>query len=226
MSAPELQKYALIVAGGKGIRMGSETPKQFIKLSGKPVLMRTIEAFHHYSPDIRIILVLNQDLMEQWNALCGEYRFTAPVELVEGGQERFHSVKNGLGMVEQSSLVAIHDGVRPLVTQRIIADSFTIAAKFGSAVPVSPLNETVRKIKDGKSQVIDRCYLFSVQTPQTFLSDLIQKAYLQDYREDFTDDASLVESMGEKVHFFPGDSRNIKITRQEDMKLAEMMMGG
>lgn len=206
--------------------MGSEVPKQFLKLSGKPILMKTIEAFLKFDEGIHVILVLHPDLFKKWESLCEEYRFNMAIELIEGGEERYHSVKNGLSMIGEEALVAIHDGVRPLISQRIIADSFSLAARFGSAVPVTPMNETIRKIKEGNSQVIDRSFLFSIQTPQTFLSGLIKKAYQQAYKPEFTDDASLLESAGEKVQFFPGETRNIKITRQEDLALAEMLMNG
>jgi len=223
MSGSEIEKYALIVAGGKGARMGSETPKQFLISCGKPILMKTIEAFHHYADNLHIVLVLHPELFSQWESLCKEHLFKIPVNLVEGGQERYHSVKNGLEGVPAGSLVAIHDGVRPMVSQRIIQDSFSLAERFGSAVPVTSVNETLRKISEGTSLVIDRSFLFSVQTPQTFRSDLIKRAYQQEYRPGFTDDASLIETMGEKVHFFPGDNKNIKITKQEDLLMAEVL---
>jgi len=224
MPAPELNKYALIVAGGRGARMGCETPKQFLNLSSKPVLVWAIEAFYRYSEKVRIILVLQKGLEEKWMEMCRDHSLEIPFELVEGGEERYHSVKNGLEKVEEGALVAIHDGVRPLVSQRIISDSFNLAARFGSAVPVTPMNETIRQIKEGSSRIIDRTFLFSVQTPQTFLSALIKKAYQQEFRSEFTDDASLLEALNEKIHYFPGDTKNIKITRKEDLQVAGMLI--
>jgi len=224
MPGSGLKLFALIVAGGTGSRMGCETPKQFLRLCGKPILMKTMEVFHNYSTGINLVLVLHPDLMVQWDKLCEQHRFQVPHRITPGGKERYHSVKNGLELVEDDGLVAVHDGVRPLVSERIIADSFTMAATFGAAIPVLPLNETIREIREGQGHVVDRSFLFSVQTPQTFQAGLLKKAYLQDYRREFTDDAVLVEAIGHKVHYFPGESRNIKITRQEDLLLAEMMV--
>lgn len=204
--------------------MGCETPKQFLILGGKPILMKTIEVFHHYDPELNIVLVMHPGLMAQWQDLCKSCNFNVPMQLTPGGNERYDSVKNGLQLVYDDSLVAVHDGVRPLVSERIISDSFHLAATFGAAIPVMPLNETIREIKEGQGRVIDRSLLFSVQTPQTFRAGLLKKAYLQEYRRDFTDDATLVEAIGENVHYFPGESRNIKITRHEDLVLAELMV--
>ena len=219
-----MMKTALIVAAGKGARMGSETPKQFLPLAGRPILIRTIEAFAHYSKDLQIILVLNPALTNLWKELCLQYAFGMEYHLADGGPERFHSVKNGLDKVPEASLVAIHDGVRPLVNQRLIDDSFRLAKQYGSAVPVMPLNETIREIKHGSSRLVDRSSLFSVQTPQTFRADMIKKAYEQEFRQEFTDDAAVLESTGQRIHFFPGDPRNIKITRQQDLELAHSWM--
>jgi 2-C-methyl-D-erythritol 4-phosphate cytidylyltransferase len=217
-------KTALIVAGGLGKRMGGETPKQFLPLKDKPLLMWTISAFRALSDKIQILIVLHPDIIEQWKAVCHKYHFQTKHEIVEGGQERFDSVKSGLERVSDSGLVAIHDGVRPLVTERLIAESFQLAEQYGSAVPVLPLNETLREIKDGTGRLIDRSNLFSVQTPQTFTSHLIKNAYRKSYKKEFTDDASVLEAMGESIHFFPGDPQNIKITRQQDLELAERLV--
>lgn len=219
-----MRQYALIVAGGKGVRMGSQIPKQFMDLAGKPVLFRTIESFYHYSREITIRVVLHPDLFKSWKDLCLRLSFDIPVQLVEGGRERYHSVKNGLQQVQEDALVAIHDGVRPLVSQRLIGEAYRLAEATGSAVPSMPLNETLREIKNGRSRMIDRTSHFTIQTPQTFRAALIKKAYRQEYRPEFTDDAILVETMGEPVHFFPGDAFNIKITRPEDLALAAMFL--
>jgi len=224
MPGSGLIKYALIVAGGIGSRMGCETPKQFLRLGNKPILMKTIEVFYSCCADITIILVLHPQLFDHWEQLCSRHGFSIPVKTTAGGRERYDSVKNGLLLVDDNSLVAVHDGVRPLVSARIISDSFSLAAAFGAAVPVMPLNETIREIKDGQARVLDRSFLFSIQTPQTFSSTLLKQAYQQEYRKEFTDDATLVEALGHKIHFFPGESRNIKITRQEDLALAELMI--
>jgi len=214
----------LIVAGGKGERMGSETPKQFIALAGKPILLHTLEAFLRYDADLQLILVLHPELFIDWENIRKDYGMARQPMLVEGGKERYHSVRNGLSLVEDHALVAIHDAVRPLVSKALISEAYSRAATYGSAVPVTPLNETIRKISGSDSEVVDRNRLFSVQTPQAFQAELIKKAYSQDYRPAFTDDASLLEAMGEKVHFFPGEITNIKITRPEDLALAEKLL--
>ena len=219
-----MTKTALIVAGGKGARMGSETPKQFLPLRQRPVLMRAMDAFYAYSPDIRVILVLHPAMREDWEELCEMHGFRWPHTVVDGGLERFHSVKNGLTVVDRGACVAIHDGARPLVSRRLIEEAFRLAEKNGSAVPVVPLNETIREIKEGSSRLVDRSGLFSVQTPQAFRAELIKIAYEQAFRPEFTDDAAVLESTGHKVRFFPGDLRNIKITRQEDLVLAQSWM--
>ena len=215
-----MMKTALIVAGGLGTRMGGETPKQFLLLKDKPVLMKTMEAFYAFSKDLSIILVMHPDTIDHWKSLCYQYNFTISHEIVSGGRERFHSVQNGLNKVDENGFVAIHDGVRPLVTPQLIEKSFRFAEQFGAAVPVMPLNETIRELKEGKSRIIDRSNLFSIQTPQTFKSSLVKKAYQQSYQKEFTDDAAVVQAMGEKVHFFPGDPGNLKITRGVDLELA------
>lgn len=217
-------KYALIVAGGTGSRMGCGTPKQFLSLGDRPILMKTIEVFHRCCDGIRIILVLHPGMIDHWHRLCSEYGFDVPLQLAAGGRERYDSVRNGLELVTEEGLVAVHDGVRPLVSERLIADAFTLAEAFGAAVPVMPLNETIREIREGQARVVDRSYLFTVQTPQAFATSLLKRAYLQEYRKEFTDDATLVEALGHRIHFFPGESRNIKITRQEDLALAELMI--
>ena len=216
-----MMKTALIVAGGKGERMGGDIPKQFLPLNGKPVLMWTLEAFYQYSNELQIILVMHPALQQQWESLCRQHTFSIWLSMAEGGPERFHSVKNGLELVEEDGLVAIHDGVRPLVSQRLVEESFRLAEEYGAAVPVMPLNETIREIRQEGSRLVDRSHLFSVQTPQAFRASLIKKAYEQDHRPGFTDDAAVLEAAGHKVHFFTGDPRNIKITRPEDLVLAE-----
>jgi 2-C-methyl-D-erythritol 4-phosphate cytidylyltransferase len=215
--------YALIVAGGTGTRMGTDIPKQFLELAGKPVLMRTIERFRAFDKSIRIITVLPEDQLGYWDELQKKYSFSVPHTVVTGGSSRFFSVKNGLQEVEEKSLVAIHDGVRPLVSTDAIKRCFHAAEKFGNAVPVICPSDSVRMITDQGNMPVNRQYLRIIQTPQVFDAKLIKKAYLQDYSHDFTDDATLLEKTGETIHLVEGNRENIKITNPEDMAVAEAL---
>jgi len=218
------QEYALIVAGGKGTRIKSNLPKQFLELKGKPVLFHTLEAFYRYSEKIKIILVLPKDDFETWYGICETHNFKKSVILQEGGQTRFQSVKNGLNKIDGDGLVAIHDGVRPLVSEKIIQTSFELAAKSQSAIAAVPLKESIRMTEGSHTRSMDRTKFHLIQTPQTFQVALIKKAYEQDEDVNFTDDASVVEKAGHAVSIFEGSYTNIKITTQEDLTIAEALL--
>ena len=220
----KLEKQLIIVAGGQGKRMNSDIPKQFLVISGKPLLMHTIERFHYFSSEIKIFVVLPTSHFELWKSLCKKYDFTISHILVEGGKTRFLSVKNGLEKIKNECIVAIHDGARPLVNHNTISNTFTLAEKKGNAIPVFGINESMRVIKHEKSSPVNREKYRLVQTPQCFNSKLIKEAYSQEYMKEFTDDASVVEAMGIKVNLSEGNAENIKITRQVDFKIAEAFL--
>lgn len=222
-----MKKYVIIVAGGKGLRMGGDIPKQFLPVAGYPILMQTITRFYEYDKSMGIILVLPTSQVSYWNGLCKEYNFTLPYQLAPGGETRFHSVKNGLALVPNRSdaCVAVHDGVRPFVDNNVIEEAFTIAAQQGAAVPVIPLVDSIRKVEvDGSNNAKNRADYRLVQTPQVFKSDLLWKAYEQEYCDEFTDDASVVERLGHTVHLTKGNRENIKITTSFDLILAEAFL--
>lgn len=222
---PALTKsYAIIVAGGSGTRMQAIVPKQFLLLNGRPVLMYTIEAFYHSSYQPQIILVLHANFHTYWQELCQQHQFTIPHQLVSGGETRFHSVRNGLELVEADSLVAVQDAVRPLTSPIIIDAAFAQAAEYGNAVTAVKSRDSVRAVRNGHSESLLRDEIYLVQTPQTFKSDVLKKAYLQPFNEAFTDDASVVEKDGHLIHLNEGDYRNIKITYPEDIAIAELLL--
>lgn len=218
----------LIVAGGRGARMGSEQPKQFLPLAGRPVLMHTIEAFDRWDNTSDLLLVLPADQRDTWQQLCEAHAFRRPHRVVSGGATRFHSVLNGLRAIPATSgLIAVHDGVRPLVSPSVIAACFAAAEAYGAAIPVLPMIESVRQIDaDGRSRPIDREQLRIVQTPQVFRADILRAAYLRPYDPRFTDDASVVEASGAPIHLVPGNRENIKLTTPMDLALAEVLMKG
>ncbi|MBI9034660.1 MAG: 2-C-methyl-D-erythritol 4-phosphate cytidylyltransferase [Bacteroidales bacterium] len=218
-----MQKYLVIVAGGSGTRMGTDTPKQFLCFSGKPVLMHTIERFISFDPIINILLVLPEQHHNNWKALCKKYRFSHPHTVITGGKERFHSVKNGLRSITENSLVAIHDGVRPLVSHQTIERCFDTAQQSGTAIPVVPVTESVRQTHESGSSMLDRTKIMMVQTPQVFQSEIIQNAYKSEFNSEFTDDASVVEKSGGKINLVEGNIENIKITRPIDLQLAGLI---
>ena len=216
-----MKAYAIIVAGGKGLRMGGEVPKQFLPINGKPILMHTIEAFRKALDGIEIILVLPADQHEYWQKLCQDYNFCSPELIAKGGETRFHSVKNGLALLpdNEDAVVGIHDGVRPFVSKETIQRCYAAAAGGRAVVPVVPVVETIRQIlPDGKSITRPRDEYRLVQTPQTFPLVMLKKAYEQSYSETFTDDASVVEAMGEEILMVEGNRENIKITTPSDLK--------
>ncbi len=221
----KLAEHALIVAGGKGTRIKSALPKQFIELAGKPILLHTLEAFIRYSPTIRIVLVLPEDDFEIWRSICEKFEFNYPVTLQKGGETRFQSVKNGLQNITEG-LVAIHDGVRPLVSEDIIGASFRLAAIHKCAIAAVRLKESIRMTDQDNTKAVDRSRFRLIQTPQTFDVSLIKKAYEQKEDNSFTDDASVAERAGNIISLFEGSYENIKITTQEDLIVAKALMEG
>ena len=212
-------KAALIVAGGKGKRMNASIPKQFLLLNNLPVVMHILKKFSHFE---KTILVLPQSQFNDWKELCNTHNFTQKHTLVSGGETRFHSVRNGLDKISKNTIIAIHDGVRPLVSKTLI-DSLITETKNGMGViPVIPIKDSIRKIKGRNSSSIDRGNLCKVQTPQCFLSVDIQKAYTQEFSEIFTDDASVFESNGGEIKTILGEEKNLKITTEEDLLIAEL----
>ena len=204
--------------------MQSEIPKQFMLLNGKPVLMHTIEAFYHSDLKPEIILVLNIDFHTFWEDLCLKHNFTIPHKLVKGGLQRFHSVKNGINCVKEKAIIAIHDAVRPLASNELITGSFLAAEELGNAVAAIKSKDSVRQQNDSRSQSLNRDEIYLVQTPQTFKSEILNKAYNQEFRNEFTDDASVVERIGISINIIEGESKNIKITFPEDIQLAEFYL--
>ncbi|MDD4108726.1 MAG: 2-C-methyl-D-erythritol 4-phosphate cytidylyltransferase [Prolixibacteraceae bacterium] len=219
-----MNKYVLIVAGGNGSRMNMPVPKQFLILEGLPLLMHTINTFISYAPEIRIILVLPEDQISYWKNLCISFNFSVNHEIVIGGSTRFHSVKNGLHHINSEGVVFIHDGVRPLVSKATIDNCYNTAVEKGNALPVIQTSESIRKILKNGSRAVDRNNYCLVQTPQTFYTGLIKKAYDQDFSKKFTDDASVLESMGIKINLVNGNRENIKITYPEDIVIAGAIM--
>ena len=220
----KLQEYAIVVAGGKGTRIKSLVPKQFIELSGLPILMHTLTAFRDYSSEIRIVLVLPQDDEERWKSLCAKHQFDVPLTIVHGGETRFQSVKNGLALVPDNSLVAIHDGVRPLVSSDIIGASFRLAAVHGTAVTAVRLKDSIRITDQDNTKAVDRSKFRLIQTPQTFKSELIKKAYQTKEEVSMTDDASVAEHAGHLISLFEGSYENIKVTTGDDLVVAEALL--
>jgi 2-C-methyl-D-erythritol 4-phosphate cytidylyltransferase len=222
MAHPE--EYAIIVAGGKGTRMQKSIPKQFIEINGLPVLMHTLHAFYDYSPHIKIILVLPGDELFRWNELCKKHSFNIPHTQVTGGENRSTSVQNGLARIQdEEGLVAIHDGVRPLVSKKTIHQSFLVAAQYGNAIAAIPLKDSIRKITGGHTQMVNREDYRMIQTPQTFKVRNIKEAYAL-MKEAETDDAGIAEKAGQIIHLIEGEYENIKITTPEDIQVAAALL--
>lgn len=215
---------AIIVGGGSGSRFNAELPKQFHLLAGKPVLMHTISAFVTAIPTIQISIVLNVHFHSLWEELCRTHHFTQPHQLVKGGQTRFDSVKNGLKNVPAKSIVAIHDAVRPLISTSTIVKAFAVAEEKGSAVVAIPANESLRRVSTKATEAVNRADYWMVQTPQIFPISTLKKAYIQPYRNEFTDDASVVERTGIPIHLVEGEATNIKITYPQDLAIAELLL--
>ncbi len=219
------KKYAIIVAGGSGLRMGADVPKQFLELGGIPVLMHTIRKFHESFSGIVIKLVLPETQQEYWRTLCQTYSFDLPHEVVNGGASRFQSVKNGLNSIKEVlGTVAIHDGVRPFVSTEIIIESFKVAAELGNATVAVPLKDSIRLVEGQQNKAVERSAYRSIQTPQTFRLDLIRKAFETPELPFFTDDASVFEHAGHTIHLIEGAYENIKITTPEDMIVGEAFL--
>jgi 2-C-methyl-D-erythritol 4-phosphate cytidylyltransferase len=220
-----MNKAAILVAGGKGTRMGGTIAKQYLPIGGSPILMRTLKVFYQLDNQIDLILVLPESDFEFWEKLCESYNFSIPHRLVAGGNSRFQSVQNGLNQLSESTdLVAIHDGVRPFVDPKVIKESFEVAGKYGSAVAVVTLKDSIRKVTDdGKSFYQERQYFRLVQTPQTFQVSKIKEAFAVDELQQFTDDATVYEHQGWQVELIAGNLENIKITSPEDMGYAEFL---
>ena len=219
-----LKEYTLIVAGGKGTRIKSKLPKQFLELNGLPILMHTINAFLRYNRDMTIILVLPEDDFALWSELCVKHNFNIELILTKGGESRFQSVKNGLSKIEGEGIVAIHDGVRPLVSEDIIGASFHLAAVHESAVAAVRLKESIRMTDQDNTKAMDRSRFRLIQTPQTFKVSLIKQAYQQKEDASLTDDASVAERAGHLISLFEGSYENIKITTQEDLIVAKALL--
>ena len=229
-----MKRYAIIVAGGKGLRMGGEVPKQFLPIGdGKPVLMHTLMAFKRFDPELSLIVVLPQEQVETWRTLCKKHHFDTLHTIALGGETRFHSVKNGLAMIPDQSdaVVGVHDGVRPFVSQEVLARCYALAEEKGAVIPVIPVVETIRKLAGGEhtipspqsSVTVPRDEYRLVQTPQVFEVSLLKRAYQQLYTDAFTDDASVVEAMGQQVWLTEGNRENIKLTTPFDLKVAEIL---
>jgi len=221
-----MKRSVIIVAGGSGSRMGSDVPKQFLLLAGKPILMRTVEAFYRFDNKMNIVIALPAAQHDYWKQLCAQYSFSdIPCQLVEGGATRFHSTLNALAKVPADGIVAVHDGVRPLVSQETLQRCFSAAEQCKAVVPAIPVNESVRQIEsDGGNRAVNRSNYMLVQTPQVFDAQTLHRAFAQSYDPLFTDDASVVERMGVEVSIVEGNFENIKITRPVDLVLAEALL--
>jgi 2-C-methyl-D-erythritol 4-phosphate cytidylyltransferase len=219
-----MELYAVIVAGGSGKRMGADIPKQFLELAGRPVLMHTIERFKSFNNLIEIISVLPENQLRFWMDLQKKHSFTVPHTLVKGGSNRFFSVRNGLKFVNDQCLVAIHDGVRPFVSIDTIKRCFDTAEKLGNAIPTISPTESLRILNEQGSLPVNRMHVKQIQTPQVFNAGLIKKAYLQEYSPEFSDDATVLEKMGEKINLIEGNRENIKITNPEDLIISVALL--
>lgn len=219
--------YVVIVAGGKGLRMGTDIPKQFLPINGLPVLMHTIKRFREYSEALNIILVLPKTQQQDWHELCKKFHFTDNYTIADGGDTRFHSVKNGLSLIpdDADGVVGIHDGVRPFPSIKVIDRCFETARTGKAVVPVVPVVETLRRMTgEGTTETVARDDYRLVQTPQTFDIQMLKRAYEQSYREDFTDDASVMEAFGQEITLIEGNRENIKITTPFDLKIARVLV--
>ena len=218
-----MKRSIIITAGGTGKRMGAALPKQFLLLGGEPVLFHTIRRFHAFDQSAQLIVSLPAEWFSYWKELCEKHGFGISHELAAGGKERFHSIQNAL-QAAKGALIAVHDGVRPFPALETIANCFSMAAEKGAAIPVTEVKESLREISGNESKAVIRSRYRLVQTPQVFRSEIIRKAYEQDYHEGITDDASLVESCGVKIELVIGNEHNIKITSPVDLQLAEIIL--
>jgi 2-C-methyl-D-erythritol 4-phosphate cytidylyltransferase len=219
-----MKKYVLIAAGGSGSRMNNPLPKQFAALGDKPLLFHTFSRFLSYAPDMEFVLVIPEAYIDFWKEMCVDHHFHAKHRIATSGPTRFHSVKSGLRYVPDGSLVAIHDGVRPFVSLDTIARTFSNAEKYGSAIPIVTMNESVRVVDGAFSKSLNRRSLRAVQTPQCFQSTEIKKAYNTNYDESFTDDATVFEASGNRLFLVDGNQENVKITNPADLIYAEALL--
>jgi len=219
-----VEKITLIVAGGAGTRMNAGIPKQFLLLKDYPVLMHTVSIFHQYDQYMRIILVLPENHTKIWNRLCEDYKFTIKHEVGLGGETRFHSVKNNIAGIPDQCLIAVHDGVRPLVSLETISRCFNSALEFGNAIPCVEIQETMRQTIGQANKQVDRSRFKLIQTPQVFHGSILKKAYMQEYQKHFTDDAGVVENLGYTMHLVEGNPENIKITYPKDLIIASSLL--
>lgn len=220
----ETSESVIIVAGGSGSRMQREIPKQFILLVGEPILMHTIRRFFAYNPAIETIVVLPENQLSYWKELCAEHDFKLAHKVVSGGATRFQSVKNGLAVVENKGVVAVHDGVRPFVPEAVIAEAFKVAGEKGNAVVSVALKDSIREVSGAKNKAVNRENFRLIQTPQCFKTDLLREAYNLPEETTFTDDASVVEKLGMPIILTEGSYENIKITTPEDLLWAESLV--
>ncbi len=220
----DIKKYAVIVAGGRGLRMGAAVPKQFLPILGKPLLCYAIQAFAATIRGIHIILVLPSDQLNSAKTVLKSYLGNIEVTTVAGGETRYESVQNGLKKVNNDGVVFIHDGVRPLISQDLIQRCYQQAIEKGSAIPVIPVMDSIRILENGSSHPINREHLRIIQTPQTFMTSIILPAFQQEYQASFTDEANVVEAHGTAVHLINGALENIKVTTPEDMLIAETLL--
>lgn len=220
-----MKKYAVIVAGGNGTRMGSVVPKQFLQLNGRPVVWHTLETFLHAFEDLQIILVVPANFEPEGKALIQQTTAPWRIQMVAGGATRFHSVQNGLQQIEEESVVFVHDGVRCLLTEKLIRRCYNQALEKGSAIPAVAVSDSIRMAEGNTTRAIDRNLLLAVQTPQTFRSEIILPAFRQAYSEAFTDEATVAEAAGHKVFMIEGEKANIKITLPADLVIAEQLIG-
>lgn len=219
-----MKKYTVFVAGGSGSRMKSSIPKQFMLLAGKPVVMHTMQLFYDFDAAISLILVLPEPQIGEWETLCKIYNFQLPHQTIAGGETRFHSVQKGLSLIDGEGLVAVHDGVRPLVNMSTISNVFSTAAAKGNAVPCVPLNDSIRKVSEDKNEAVLRSDYRLIQTPQCFKISILKKAFEQSYSDSFTDCASVLEAAGGKINLVEGNPENIKITTPYDFMVAESFL--
>ncbi|NPA36646.1 MAG: 2-C-methyl-D-erythritol 4-phosphate cytidylyltransferase [Chlorobi bacterium] len=219
-----MKRFAVIVAGGSGSRMKSNIPKQFLPAGGRPILMHTISAFKSFDASLEIILVLPASQTDYWKELCKKHDFGIEHILTTGGETRYHSVKNGLSLINEDSVIGIHDGVRPLVSKETLQRTYNVAEEKGNAVPVIDAFESVRQVSATSNKAIDRSSIKLVQTPQVFRYEQIKRAYASQYRKEFTDDASVAEAAGFNIVLVEGNRENIKITTPSDMKIAKALL--
>jgi len=219
-----LDKFAIIVAGGSGTRMNSAIPKQFLPLAGIPVLMHSLRAFHEYDESVKIIVALPSELIPDWKMLCSQHNFDIPHTLSPGGKMRFDSVKNALSFLTADGLVAVHDGVRPLISKGLISRAYDHASAHGNAIPCTLVTDSVRTSFGLTNSPLDRSNLRLIQTPQVFRVSLLRQAYQQDFLDRFTDDAAVLEAANQTIKLIEGEPYNIKITYPEDLVIAEALM--